>query len=489
MPDKPDIIALPIAARVPMAATVSMRAGWILFAAAYALSLALQLPGNVPYDGITVWHEAQTARLYAQHPAALVLIWRLLQFLVPGPGLVTAAQLLPLWLAAKVLVDRLRLPVWLAAGFFSFLLLWPPILAFSGVTVKDVFGGHLALLAFVLALPGPEPTSRPIDWAFAASAATLATLFRYQLGLILPVLAVLWWWQARDAPALAKDTALAAGSAILGTIAVAMLGIALLFTRTGADDVSLSLRKVMVYDIAGTIAADHAAPLPILASSGLDVSAFRAQVLRSYSPLRVDTLWEVNGRAAPDAMHSGVFATLQNISNRELFRQWLFSARNDSGAFVRHHAITFAHVLGFGSIDACRPLRPGISSLPAPAAAAVHADRYHAAISAGLMRSRLFPVGSLFRSWLYVLACLAIAIAGLSRRQIPKEAALLGGFGLAYACSFFVLTQACEVRYSYPVMLAAVFAAAMLASRSRNAPGPVSREFRIPEPGDRPRLR
>lgn len=42
----------------------------------FVAALVLRLPGHVPYDGIAVWHEAKTGKLYAQHPAALVLVLR-----------------------------------------------------------------------------------------------------------------------------------------------------------------------------------------------------------------------------------------------------------------------------------------------------------------------------------------------------------------------------------------------------------------------------
>jgi hypothetical protein len=448
-----------------LVAPVSSRVNWILFALFGALSLLLQLPGNVPFDGIVVWYEADTAQLYAQHPAALVLVWRVLEFVLPGPALFTAAQLVPLWLATKLVIDRARPPLWLAALFYAFVLVWPPLFAMQGVTVKDVFGGHLALLAFVLILP-PAPHRRWV-WGAAFACATLATLLRYQFGLMLPVLAAMGWWELRRFPEMPWRSIVAAAAGVVGTLAVVSLGVALLFTKSGEGDVNLSLRKMMVFDIAGVVAADHAAALPVLREAGVDVPALKARMLAAYSPVRVDTLWEVRGVTPEDPMHSGVFATLAGVSNDTLLRQWLFSARHNTGAFVQHHAAAFARVLGFGPIYACRPIRAGISWLPKKQAAAVHAGSYRAPLSAKIMTSRLFPVGVLFRAWLYVLIGLGVIAACAWKRTAP-EAALLAGFGLAYELSFLVLSQACEVRYSYPLFLAALFAAALLSMRPKS---------------------
>ena len=446
---------------IRLAAPVSRPAGWGLFAVFYALSLILQLPGNVPFDAIVVWHEAQTAELYAQHPAAMVLVWRLVDLVAPGPLPFTAVQLVPLWLAAKVAIDRVRAPLWLALAFYLFLLVWPPLLAFSGVTVKDVFGGHLAILAFVLVLPKTDGAHRPWIWAVAFASATLAALFRYQLGLMLPVLAAMWW---RQVPRL--QPAIAAAVGLSATIAAVAIGVALTFTRSGAGDVSLSLRKMMVFDIAGTVAADPSAPLPVLAQAGIDVAALKSSILAAYTPAHVDSLWQQNGATPPDPMRSGVFALLERVSDDELFRQWLFSARHDSGPFLRHHMLAFARVLGFHDIYVCRPIRAGISGLPRMQAEAVHAAVWRAPLSAAVMTWRAFPVGLLFRAWIYALVCAGLAGAGLFRRRVTPEASLLALFGLAYELSFLVLTQACEVRYSYPLVLAAVFGAALARRRA-----------------------
>jgi len=455
-----DMLALPLPRQ--FAAPVSRQTGWALFAAFYALSLILQLPGNVPFDGIVVWHEAETATLYAQHPAALVLVWRLLDLIVPGPLLFTAAQLAPLWLAAKVLFERVRAPLWLAVCFYLFLLAWPPLLALSGVTVKDVFGGHLAVLAFVLVLPKPQTPHAPWIWAVAFALATLAALFRYQLALMLPVLALMCW---RQLPREGLRSAGAGAIGLVGAWAAVAIGVAFLFTRAGPGDVDLSLRKMMVFDIAGTVAADPAVPLPVLARAGVDVAALKSQMLAAYTPARVDSLWQINGATPLDPMRSGVFALLDRVSNGQLFRQWLFSARHDAPAFLRHHGLAFARVLGFADIYACRPIRAGISPLPTAQAAAVQARAWREPLSAKVMTAHAFPVGLPFRAWLYALLCAAIAGAWLTGRAFAAEAVLLAGFGLVYELSFLVLTQACEVRYSYPLFLAAVFGVALALAR------------------------
>ncbi len=427
------------------------RAGWLVWPF-FAAALLLQLPGNVPYDGIVVWHEAETRHLYAQHPAALVLVWWLCELLVRGPALFTVLQLAALWGAAAVLLNRYRPPLWAAGLFLCVLLLWPPLLAMSGVTVKDVFGVHLCLLAFALALPRAE--RRPVLWLPVFALGTLAALFRYQLALILPLLAIeLWRDRLRGAAMTSVAMALLGIAATVGTVSIA---VSLVFIAQGTGDVQQSLRKIMVYDIAGVVVHRPSLPLRDFAAAGVDVRALKTKIQQSYSPVRVDTLWQENGEGSALLAPRGAFGLLTRVPDRVVRQQWEHAAGADPAGLLQHRVAAFAHVLGFGDLYACRPIRAGISWLPPSQATAVHAASYPPAPSAAIMQSRWFPAGLLFRSWLYALIGAAVVIGAWF--GAPREAVLLAIFALTYETSFFFLPQACEVRYSYPEMLTALVA-------------------------------
>ncbi len=411
------------------------------------LALALQLPGNVPYDGIVVWYEAESHRLFAQHPAALVLIWRLCEAVVRGPALFTALQLTTLWLAVGLLLQRARPPAWAAIVFSVILLVWPPLLATAGVTVKDVFGAHLVLLAFALAAG-----NNPARWFAAFAAGTLAFLFRYQFGLILPVLAIAWW------PGRNVRTALAGVAGIVVVFVGVNAAIPMLFVKTGPGDVMQSLRKMAIFDIAGTVAHDPSAPLTVFANANLDTVRLKQEMRAQYSPVRVDTLWQT-GDSGTITAASGVFGRLYAVPDRIVLQQWRATAADRPNAFLQHRFAAFARVIGLGDIWQCRPLTPGISWLPRPAAATVDAKAFAAPLSAKIMTRPAFPVSLTFRAVLYLAVLVLALVFG------PYEAKLLAGFALAYEVSFFLLPQACEVRYAYPVMLAAAVAGAMTLQR------------------------
>lgn len=433
----------------------------------FALSLILQLPGNVPYDGIMVWYQAETATIFAQHPPTLVAVWHLTELLMRGPALFTFLQLLCLWTAGALLVSKLRPPLWLAALFYLALLFYPPMFAYSGLTVKDAFGAHLAVLAFVFAMPARGKRLGLASWSAAFACAMLATLVRYQLGLIQIALVALLWWDTRGDRRTAMRKLGAGMAGAITTYVISALAVFALFTHSGSGDVQLSFRKMMIFDIAGVVVNNPSAGLPVFARAGVDIAELKGMIRAQYSPVRVDTLWQQNGVGNSLSARLGTFGRLAQVSNHSVFRQWLFSVRHDFGALMHHRADAFGRVLGFSAwLYECRPIRYGISALPPGPAAFVRAQSYTEPISTTVLQSRLFPVGFFFRSWLYALISLTVVVAGFW--GAPREAVLLSSFALVYEASFFFLPQACEVRYSYPEMLATIFALAILAFTVRS---------------------
>jgi hypothetical protein len=60
-------------------------------------------------------------------------------------------------------------------------------------------------------------------------------------------------------------------------------------------------------------------------------------------------------------------------------------------------------------------------------------------------------------------------------KEAPPEAAALGAVGVLYELSFFVLPQACDVRYSYLTMLSAMLGGAIaIFSVTRQKPDPTA---------------
>jgi|GEM_PF-6325784 len=452
--------------RILLSLPISTSSNAILFIVCVLVSLVLQLPGNVPFDGITVWYEAVHGILFKQHPPAMVLLWRISNLAAPGPAPFTGLQLLTLWLFCAVAVERWRPPLWLAAAFYLAMLASPLVFAMSGKIGKDIIGGHLAILAFVVAARADGPPRSNWEWAIAWACATLAAMIRYQLGVIFLALGVLLLLERRQFPGLLRNRVWASFGSVVLTFAVVTVGIAAIFISRGPNDVDQSFRKIFLFDIAGAQAYDHEARLPVFSQAGVDQADIKAAMIKLYDPARVDTLW-VSG---------GVFDKLQNLSDAAIFRQWRYTLLHEPKAFFFHRMAAFRKVLGFGDIYTCWPVYAGISKIPTDRVKDLNAQSYGRAISADIVKARYFPAGTfLFRAWTYSLVCLVLLTLPLFWKEAPPEAAALGAVGVLYELSFFVLPQACDVRYSYLTMLSAMLSGAIaIFSVTRQRPGPTA---------------
>lgn len=430
-----------------------------LAAAVFSLALALwaHFPGHVPYDGLTIWYEAREGVHFSQHPPTFALLWRGLEAFHAGPGGVLVLQLLCLYGAACLMLRWTRPPLLPALAFYAGLLLWPAFFAISPYLVKDVLGAHFAVAGWCLALLAPPGKARPPALAGLALAglalACVAALLRYQFALPLVVLiaAVIWRNRAGAAKKFSASAAaaLATCGGVVAAITVANLLVFAPQVRAMPDPPS-ALRKIMMFDIAGVVAADPRSSLSVFGGVGVSAAALRGRIETSYTPQRVDTLW--SGRSA--------FALIEGVSNAVVFEQWRASVLQSPGAFLAHRANAYLMVLGMGELYGCTPVYAGISPAPRDLAEKVGAAGFAAPRSTPVILHRYFPSGSfIFRPWVYAVIALALVVGGLAGRVAFAPAILAGG-ALLYELSFLPLPQACDVRYSYYLMLAAGFAVA-----------------------------
>ena len=409
-------------------------------------TLLLHYPGHLSFDAITIWYESRQPALFSQHPPALALLWHLLEYLLPGPGGFLIVQLGALWLAAWLLIARARPALPWALAFYAGLLLCPPVFAIAPQLGKDPLGAHLAVLAAVAVLPiGVLPRHRGIaPLGFAVSA--LAALVRYQFAIVTATLLLALLRRPRRPAAIA-----AAVVSVAATVLLVHLAIAATFAPPATGDVAKSLRKILVFDIAGALALDATATTPVFSNYGVDSAVLRQRAEQLYTPDAADPLWQPGG----------VFDLLEALPDAAIRAQWRATLAQAPLALLHHRALAFARVIGIGDVYGCHPITAGISARPPERVAALAADTFAPAWSTAVLTHRWFPAGTvLFRGWAYGAASVLV-LFGWALGRLPFAAAMLAGGGLLYELSFAALPQACEVRYSYYLMLTALFAVAL----------------------------
>jgi hypothetical protein len=323
-----------------------------------AISLWLHWPGHLSYDAINVWFESEQTRLFTQHPPLNALLWYYAALVVDGPALVNALQLTLLWLVAYVVLVRMRPSVIWAVAFLTFLLVFPPIFTRAADLEKDIIGADLAVLAIILVSPSRGAPLSIARISGSAVIATLAMLFRTQLGICLAILLGLLWWFCRRSSSSAKAiTCVAALSSVAGTMICVQVLIGLTFQPPARSAMSQSFRKVLFYDIAGVVAADPGTPLAVFAANDIDVVVLKQQIDSGYSPDRLDPLLST-------------YRQLDRVSDSAILTQWWLTVRGSWTSFLNHRVNAFFRLIGFGDVWACSPAEAGISKEPA--------DRYQA---------------------------------------------------------------------------------------------------------------
>ena len=158
----------------------------------FAISLALNWPGQMSYDSVVQLLDGRSGRYDSWHPPVMAWLLGLFDALLPGTGLFllfTALLLLCAWL---LLLRRARAG-WGLVVVMALVFATPQLLLYQGTIWKDVLFANAGILAFAFlagaAQDWPNALPRRLMLLFCALALCLAALARQNGFLLLPVAA------------------------------------------------------------------------------------------------------------------------------------------------------------------------------------------------------------------------------------------------------------------------------------------------------------
>lgn len=267
-------------------------------------------------------------------------------------------------------------------------------------------------------------------------------MVRQQGIFLLPLLAIppifLLTWRGRRWSSLMR--ALIMMVALVASYQVVKFAVHSTITASQGQDISVGLRSVMIYDLAGI---EYYAARGPLASSGAD-NAITNEVKRIYDGDRIDSL-------SANPVISGYFNSLDSAKIEKL---WQLAVREHPGAYLRHRANVSAWTFTLNGVRRCLPIHVGVAGIP-DYLAAVRITSEQDSRDDWIYRHALEIFGTpWFRHWVYALALVAVGI-GIGFRAKSwsgKERALIlvyVGAGLAFYASFFPTSIACDFRYLY----------------------------------------
>lgn len=164
-----------------------------------AAALALFWPGYLAYDSVAQYHQALSGAYDDWHPPVMARLWSLFGGIGPGPLL--ALQMIGYWLGFGSLATALTVrgrPG--AAGAALFVALWPPLLGWQAVVLKDAqmlgaLFGAVGLLAWFRLRDRPVPRA---VWTCASLLLAYAVLVRANaVFAVVPLAVMLTQWPRR----------------------------------------------------------------------------------------------------------------------------------------------------------------------------------------------------------------------------------------------------------------------------------------------------
>jgi hypothetical protein len=405
-------------------------------------------PGFMSYDSLRALEEARTAVRGGDYPPFVSYVWRVLDWIWPGPALMLFAQNFVLVLAFASILRTLGYPIYaIVAGTLLFCFV-PPILGPMLVVWKDI-AVSACLAAAVACFLASEGARGWIAGGVVMLAAGAACRWNAITGIV--PLAAWFVWQ-RGFTGQPRGRAVLAGVTILGGIAatVGVLNSYRLpdFSPLGSPN---GLKNVMIHDLVAmsALTGKHLVPGPVLHDD--EIEYFR----RIYDPRHVGRVDEGDHEKRLERL----FDTTDPIA-RVAF---LSAIREEPAAYLQHRTAVLRELTG---ITEGHTFMPTHSYVDENALGITHQPtQLTRRLTDYIWDVSATPFG---KPWLYyLLGAIALPVA-LWRPGANERAAALAvaASGVFYLSPLYFVTPAADVRYNHwPLVCAMIVVAIALSPR------------------------
>jgi hypothetical protein len=438
----------------------SRRLPWLLAAAGLVFDIVAYYPGLMSFDSGYTWWQARVGETSDTQSPMLIYIWRVLDSIVPGPGLVFLLHLLLFWGGLLLIALGLRLRplatvlVVLLAGFA------PAVTILRAHVWTDVgLAGALLVATGALALFARTHTR---GWLWMALVAGF-----YALGLrqnALPALLPIVVYAMHRV--LTNDNS---GHARLRVGAASALVLAVLYgtvqvINANADRHLPAWPALAVFDLAAlSIATDRVLLPGQMIGPGMDV----ADLKQAYQPWSVYGVLTRTRNGIRDPVEPGW--TPAQVA--ELRRAWFDACLAHPHEYVAHRLELSAALFGTHPRDwpgALKFVAAPVQVRDNPPVAS-NASALHGWIIGTAERLRATPV---FAAWPYLIVGLLAAPFAWRRRDrhAARIALVLIVSGALYALPLVFLAPSAELRYLFWPCVASLIAGVLAFARTDDAP-------------------
>ncbi len=413
--------------------------------AGFALTLWIFWPGVMTFDARYIYMDMAKGFYGDWQSPVMIVLWRLIDPIAPGPGSLLLLSAVLYWLAFGVAAIAVaRRSLWLGL-LLPLLALSPPAFVFVGIIWRDVLFGIAWLLAAALVFATVDSDKKRRVAAQIAALALLSfgVLLRPNALAAAPILAAYILWPANIQWKRAAMLYVPAALLLFGLVQVVYYGV-LGATRQHP------LHPIMVFDLGGV---SHFAKENVFPGTWTkDETALI--VSGCYRP----TVWDLYWTQQPCQF------VMEHLEREKIFAfppladAWKRAIVSHPIAYLQHRA-AFMWTFLFGADNLAMWTR----DLDDPDKIIFAGNPRLMALKA--VHDTLKPT-PLFRTGLWLLLDIAVCIFAWRRRDTPAGAFALGicGSAVVYMMTFLTVGVANDFRYAYWAVLAGLAGMVAIAS-------------------------
>jgi hypothetical protein len=402
----------------------------------WGLILYAVYPGFMSYDSLHALREAREGVQGGGYPTFVSYVWRVFDFLWPGPTLMMISQNFLLLFSIGVLLKKLNYSDMSISILMIFIALLPPLLGTMIVVWKDVSVAACfcaSIVCFKSAETSANKTPLITGFCFLFCAAA------FRVNAISAVIPLLMWIAYRR---YFSGWGIVRSLLISFIIFVVILGSVNIinnyrfpsFERIAPNP---GFQMIMGYDLVGISVFASKTMLPF--NDSITGKAIAIEYLNKiYDPRHI------NMTVANDTKNS--LAPLKTISGKIIRESWLEAVANNPLSYLKHRTAMFAELIGANSKPMFYPTHAGVD--PNEYGISYNMNK---STSILLIEYILLSSNTIFcKPWFYYLTgFFSIIFVGTIKRKVDFSAMLfifLSGF--FYILPFFFITPAADLRYN-----------------------------------------
>jgi len=438
--------------------SAQVAAGILVVLAVSAFFTAASYPGFMSFDSLEALRQARTQVEGSQYPPFGSYVWRVLDWIWPGPTLMQLFQNGMLLGSLAWILQSLRWPPIAQVVTVIAVAALPPLAGTMLVVWKDVamaafYGAGFA--TFVHARRNPVPGKALLALGGLLVFCGMAYRFNAASGALPLLVYALWVGRAKSGPREVVRAVIGGTCLVFVLFALVWVVNSYRFPSMERLERNTNVDGIMRFDLIGISRYSGQSVVPARDGGLVNVAYLRM----IYDPRHL------NITSANDVAHR-----IANQPPGEIARTWLAAIKEHPGAYLRHRSAVFREYIGLHSHQVFYVTHPfvdpnnlGIS----------HTPNALTRLAVGYVWNA--DDAFLERAWVYYLAALLSLAFFVERRnrRFAGEAVTALGSSLLYLAPMYFITPAADLRYNFwsiwGAVLCMVFVlSSLLAARSHD---------------------